>query len=42
RNALARFNGDAEQAAAVLGLSRSAIYRRMQKYGIRGNGEAEA
>lgn len=42
RNALARFDGDAEQAAQALGLSRSAIYRRMQKYGIRGSGEDSA
>lgn len=34
RKALRRFNGNVNQAADVLGLSRSAIYRRLQKYGI--------
>ncbi|MGY6554579.1 MAG: sigma-54-dependent transcriptional regulator [Wenzhouxiangella sp.] len=35
RNALDRFDGNAEQAAAALGISRSAMYRRMEKFGIR-------
>ena len=35
RNALDRFNGNTEKAAAALGISRSAMYRRMEKFGIR-------
>src|SRR5262245_50504340 len=34
--ALARHAGDVRAAAAQLGLSRSALYRRLQAYGIRG------
>ncbi len=34
RKALARFNGNVLQAAQFLGLSRSALYRRMQRYGL--------
>jgi DNA-binding NtrC family response regulator len=34
RKALARFDGNVNQAADVLGLSRSALYRRLQKYGL--------
>ena len=33
--ALARHNGDVRAAAAQLGLSRSALYRRLHHYGIR-------
>ncbi len=31
---LARFDGNVSQAASALGLSRSGLYRRMQKYGL--------
>ena len=34
RKALQRFNGNVNQAADALGLSRSALYRRLQKYGL--------
>jgi DNA-binding NtrC family response regulator len=34
KKALARFNGNARQAADILGLSRSAFYRRLEKYGL--------
>jgi transcriptional regulator of acetoin/glycerol metabolism len=36
RKALDRHNGDAIAAAKALGLSRSAFYRRLQKYHISG------
>ncbi len=38
RSALKRFQGSAAAAAEALGLSRSAIYRRMEKLGIRADG----
>ena len=38
RSALKRFQGSASAAAEALGLSRSAIYRRMEKLGIRMDG----
>lgn len=34
RKALARYHGNVSQAAGALGLSRSALYRRIQRYGI--------
>jgi DNA-binding NtrC family response regulator len=34
RKALARFHGNARQAAEALGLSRSAFYRRLEKHGL--------
>jgi DNA-binding NtrC family response regulator len=34
RKALARHSGNISHAADALGLSRSALYRRMQKYGF--------
>jgi len=34
RKALQRFQGNVSQAAEVLGLSRGALYRRMEKYGL--------
>jgi transcriptional regulator of acetoin/glycerol metabolism len=34
RKAFARYKGNISQAAEVLGLSRGAFYRRMEKYGL--------
>ena len=34
RKALARAGGNVSQAAEALGLSRGALYRRMEKYGL--------
>jgi len=34
RKAIDRYSGNISQAAEALGLSRSALYRRLQKYGI--------
>lgn len=34
KKALARYHGNVSQAAGALGLSRSALYRRLQRYGL--------
>ena len=34
RKALQRFHGNVSQAAEALGLSREALYRRMERYGL--------
>jgi transcriptional regulator of acetoin/glycerol metabolism len=34
RKALARFEGNVSQSARTLGLSRSGLYRRIQKFGL--------
>jgi transcriptional regulator of acetoin/glycerol metabolism len=34
RKALQRFQGNISQAADALGLSRGALYRRIEKYGL--------
>jgi DNA-binding NtrC family response regulator len=34
KKALSRFNGNVSHAASALGLSRSALYRRLQRYGL--------
>ncbi len=34
KKAMARFDGNVSQAAKALGLSRSALYRRLQRYGL--------
>ena len=34
KKALARYDGNVSQAANTLGLSRSALYRRLQRYGL--------
>jgi DNA-binding NtrC family response regulator len=34
KKALARYHGNVSQAASALGLSRSALYRRLQRYGL--------
>jgi DNA-binding NtrC family response regulator len=34
RKALSRYSGNISQAAEALGLSRSALYRRLERYGL--------
>jgi transcriptional regulator of acetoin/glycerol metabolism len=34
QKALARYGGNVSHASKALGLSRSALYRRLQKYGL--------
>jgi DNA-binding NtrC family response regulator len=34
KKTLARFDGNARKAAEMLGLSRSAFYRRLEKHGL--------
>lgn len=34
KKALSRYSGNVSQAAEALGLSRSALYRRLEKYGL--------
>ena len=34
KKALARYKGNVSHAANALGLSRSALYRRLQRYGL--------
>jgi len=34
KKALARYNGNVSHAATALGLSRSALYRRLERFGL--------
>ena len=34
KKAMARYDGNVSHAARALGLSRSALYRRLQRYGL--------
>jgi DNA-binding NtrC family response regulator len=42
KKALDRYGGNVSQAASALGLSRSALYRRLEKHGRPGEPGAEA
>jgi DNA-binding NtrC family response regulator len=42
RRAMIRSEGNVQKASDYLGLSRAALYRRLEKYGIRSPGEGEA
>ena len=35
KKAMTRYDGNVSQAAKALGLSRSALYRRLQRYGLK-------
>ena len=39
RRAMIRAEGNVQRASDILGLSRAALYRRLEKYGIRSPGE---
>ncbi len=41
RRAMIRAEGNVQRASDILGLSRAALYRRLEKYGIRSPGEAD-
>ena len=41
RRAMIRAEGNVQRASDLLGLSRAALYRRLEKYGIRSPGESE-
>lgn len=41
RRAMIRAEGNVQRASDLLGLSRAALYRRLEKFGIRGPGEGE-
>jgi transcriptional regulator of acetoin/glycerol metabolism len=41
RRAMIRAEGNVQRASDLLGLSRAALYRRLEKYGIRSPGEGE-
>ena len=41
RRAMIKAEGNVQRASDLLGLSRAALYRRLEKYGIRSPGESE-
>jgi transcriptional regulator of acetoin/glycerol metabolism len=42
RRAMIRSEGNVQKASDYLGLSRAALYRRLEKYGIRSPGEEDS